>query len=113
MFALRIWPVAVGFLCAAVPSGAATTTTATHWLYSFEMLPSSSGSSIRTSTSSEVVAHFHRQGLIRLAQGAGVVPGYLGGLSRSRPLCLQLSSHLPHHPRACLALREQEARLNR
>jgi len=51
IFTLRIWSVAVGFLCAAVPSAAATTTTATHWLYSFEVLPSSSGSSIRTSTS--------------------------------------------------------------
>jgi len=42
----------------------------------------------------EVAAHFHRQGLIRLAQGAGAVPGYLGGLSCSRLICLQLSSHI-------------------
>jgi len=41
----------------------------------------------------EAAAHFHRRGLIRLAQSAGVVPGYLSGLSRSRLLCLQLSSH--------------------
>ena len=39
MFTLRIWPVAVGFLCAAAPSATATTTTATHWLYSAELLP--------------------------------------------------------------------------
>ena len=33
-----------------------------------------------------MAAYFHRQGRIRLAQGAGFVPGYLGGLSRSRLL---------------------------
>ena len=91
MFTLRIWPIAVGFLCAAVPSAAATTTTATHWLYSFEMLPSSSGSSIRASTSrwlpTSTAGGWRRE-------GAGVVPGYLGGLSCSRLICLQLSSHI-------------------
>jgi len=77
------------------------------------MLPSSSVRLLDQDQHLEVAAHFHRQGRIRLAQGAGVVPGYLGGLSRSRFLCLQLSSHLPHHLRACLALRKQGARLNR
>ena len=36
----------------------------------------------------------HRRGLIRLAQSAGVLPGYFGGLSRSRLLCLQLTSRI-------------------
>jgi len=90
MSTLRIWPVAVGFLCAAVPPAAATTTTVTRWLCSIAAVLLRL---LDQDQRLEVAAHFHRRGLIRLAQGAGVVAGYRGGLSRSRLLCLQLSSH--------------------